>query len=294
MNDKIKNKLVIERKNVHVQKIQDFILHFFLCLAIISMQYVMVTALDFYSVLKERTNDLYWEMFDGGGYNFDADVLQYLSSYKDQMGFAYQNIFGKQPERVSLSSYVNADNNYHAYLPTIDKDFVTALNKDLPQDNKLRQCIDADGDKKLSIEEVKDYFHKFTNGTPELSGDKLESLFLLKNNAISVESLFGDKQSLEYNDVVGKSIISAEDFHKLDLIDGKLDGVIQKDTFDRFNFNANESGIIDGKAYDEGMQRVTDVIEELTDVNRTGPCCNNTTANNDLNHTSVSEPTKNR
>ena len=261
------------------------------------MQYVMTTPLDRYSNFKEQTNDLYQKMVDGDSWNFDRYVFKYLHSLDEQMGFAYQNIFGKEPEHVGLYSSLD----YHTYLPTIDKDFVTALNKDLPQDNKLRQCIDADGDKKLSIEEVKDYFHKFINGTPELpdelselSGNKLESLFLLKNNAISVESLFGNKQSLEYNDVVGKSIISAEDFHKLDLIDGKEDGVIQKDTFARFNFNADRSGIIDGKAYDEGMQRVTDAVKELTDVNKNGQSCNNTTANNDLNHTSVSEPTKNR
>ena len=265
-----------------------------MCLAIISMQYVMTTALDRYSIFKEQTNDLYQKACCGNGYTSARYASQYVSSYKEQMGFAYQNIFGEEPEHAAFSFDVNEDDNYHASFPPIDKDFVTALNKDLPQDNKLRQCIDADGDKKLSIEEVKDYFHKFTNGIPELSGNKLESLFLLKNNAISVESLFGNKQSLEYNDVVGKSIISAEDFHKLDLIDGKEDGVIQKDTFDRFNFNANGGGIIDGKAYDEGMQRVTDAIKELTDVNKNGQSCNNTTANNDLNHTSVSEQTKNR
>ena len=191
----------------------------------------------------------------------DAEKI-YFDEYKEYYDLEYQEVFGKRPsnsEAFRMFGY-RKPFGYLVDIPDIDKNFVNAMNDDLPKDNSLRQIADTDQDGKLSIDEVKDFFNNFTNGTNKLSGSQLDNLFALQNNAIDVDSLFDADgrrgKSLHYDDVVGKSIIMGEDFHKLDIADGKEDGIIQKDTFEKFDFDPNKDGIIDRDEYQAGMQRI--------------------------------------
>lgn len=116
--------------------------------------------------------------------------------------------------------------------------------------------MDTNKDNKLSTNEVMDFFDNFTNGTNRLMDIELDNLFYLKKNALCLDSLFDGEECINENDVVGKSIIIGEDFHKLDIADGKEDGIIQKDTFEKFDFDTNKDGIIDRDEYQAGMQRI--------------------------------------
>lgn len=108
---------------------------------------------------------------------------------------------------------------------------------------------------------------------------ELDNLFCLKNNALCLDSLFDGEECINENDVVGKSIIIGEDFHKLDIADGKEDGIIQKDTFEKFDFDTNKDCVVEYDEYQAGMKRVAETLQNGTE-------CDNCTANNNLYGTS--------
>ena len=211
--------------------------------------------------LREELNT--WDMIYNGATKAYMNVEnQCIGKYKKFYDGEYQEVFGKIPsnsEAFRMYGY-RKPFGYLADIPDIDKNFVNAMNDNLPKDNALRQIIDTDKDGKLSVNEVEGFFNNFTNDTNKLSGSQLDNLFALKNNAINVDTLFDADgrrgESLHYDDVVGKSIIIGEDFHKLDIADGKEDGIIQKDTFEKFDFDTNKDGIIDRDEYQAGMQRI--------------------------------------
>lgn len=112
---------------------------------------------------------------------------------------------------------------------------------------------------------------------------ELDNLFCLKNNALCLDSLFDGEECINENGVVGRSIITKNDFDILDAADGKKDGIIHKDVFERFDFDTNKDGVVEYDEYQAGMKRVAETLQNGTE-------CYNCTANKNLHDTSTPEP----
>ena len=214
--------------------------------------------------------------------NYDKDV--YLDKYISHYDGEYQDVFGQTPlNREAGYSHDDGHYFYIADVVPIDEKFVQALNDDLPQDNAWRQIMDTNKDNKLSTNEVRDFFDNFTNRTNKLSDVQLDNLFYLKNNALCLDSLFGNLGCIDEKNVVGRSIITKNDFDILDEADGKKDGIIHRGFFEVLGFDPNEDGVVEDYQYHTGMKKVRELWRKEKQ-------CDDDTANKNLNDTSTQEP----
>ena len=166
-----------------------------------------------------------------------------------------------------------------------DTEIINYMNDTLKPGNPLFDKIDINKDGHLSGTEIQDYFDMFkhkgteiyhgdprmweciypmptypTADTNKISVADLTNIYALKHNAIITDTLFSENNNLSYEDIEYKSIIKKDDFDMLDLADGKKDGRIQMETFEKFGFDIDKNGIIDQDEYAEGMDRTKEAI----------------------------------
>ena len=128
----------------------------------------------------------------------------------------------------------------------------------------IRSIIDTNGDGYCSNEEIQAFDKKW-----DLAGTfnpNIYNLFAYTKKAIIPQTLFANRNCADRkclyatcdksaDDIVGKSIITENDFKDLAGVVGKGDS-ISKNIFDVFDFDANGDGIIDENEYKIGMQKV--------------------------------------
>ena len=224
-------------------------------------------------VVREYNMPDYGGMPYESGVKTSAEAVFGHNFYHDDM---FISPYRKDPAYCGGYPYSERLTNIHNMIYYNPNRITEMINEKASE--TIRSIIDTNGDCYCSNEEIQAFDKKWDfAGT---FNPNIFNLFAYTKKAIIPQSLFADRHA-EYlyticdksaDDIVGKSIITENDFKDLAGVVGKGDS-ISKNIFDVFDFDANGDGIIDENEYKIGMQKVDEYLSKqgIDDINLESP-----------------------